>query len=182
MHYYTKKHRGEKRLFLKTPNDKVITNKLKEIAPCRWSQTEKAWHFEATNEVFKKLREAFPDILPLETISNGNAKGDLVNAKPEKQIVKAVQYQPGRFRIIAFYNPLLVSIVKTFPYAKYDKANKWWSAAIDEKQKKALEDFCSTEGMALQWEDEQKKKALKPRPQVFEIPNYRACPDVMLQN
>jgi integrase/recombinase XerD len=60
IYYYAKVHRGEKRLFIKTPNDVAIIQTLKSIAPCRWSQTERAWHFEASNAVFKKLKEEYP--------------------------------------------------------------------------------------------------------------------------
>jgi integrase/recombinase XerD len=95
--------------------------------------------------------------------------------------VQAVQYQPGRYRITALYSPELASILKTFPYSKYEKANKRWSAAIDERQKKALEDFCKTKGMTMLWRDALKTGTLKPRPQPFEIANYRTCPDEMLQ-
>ena len=184
MHYYIKMHRGEKRLFLQTPNDKAITQRLKETAACRWSQTEKAWHFEPTRTVFDKLIKAFPEMQPLHRLAEAEPKDrpkQQQTGGQKKSIVQAAEYQPGRFRIIAFFNPLLVSIVKAFPYSKYDKANKWWSVAIDEKQKKALEDFCKTEGLVLQWTSAVKVGALKPRPQPFEIPNYRTCPDAMLQ-
>ncbi len=186
MHYYSKIHRGQKRLFIQSPKDKTITERLREIALCRWSQTENAWHFEPSNNVFKKLLEAFPQIQPLNALpSKTKAAGDqpVASASKEidKQVVKAVHYQPGRYRIVAFYHPVLVSILKTFPYAKYDKANKWWSMAIDEKQKKALEDFCKTEGKTLLWEEAVKKGTLKPRPRVLEIANYRTCPDEMIQ-
>lgn len=183
MHYYAKIHRGEKRLFVQTPNQKEITAKLRAIAPCRWSQTEKAWHFDASNQVFQKLKAAFPEMTawakthPAETANDIDEK----ISKANKPTVKAVQYKPGRYHVIALYNPKLVSVLKGFPYAKFDKAAKWWSAAIDERQKKALEDFCKTEGLTMHWEDGLKKQTVKPRPQPYEISNYRTCPDEMLQ-
>jgi site-specific recombinase XerD len=183
MHYYAKIHRGEKRLFLQTPNDKSITNKLRLIAPCRWSQTEKAWHFEPSREVFDKLTQAFPQMQALNvgTASESEKPSNKRTTKPQRSIIKLVHYQQGRYRVIALYHPVLASILKTFPYAVYDKANKWWSVAIEEKQKKAIEDFCKTEQLTLQWEDTLKKASLKPRPQPFEIPNYRTCPDAMVE-
>jgi site-specific recombinase XerD len=173
-------HRGEKRLFVQSPKDAAITGKIRDIAPCRWSKTEKAWHFDPTREVFEKLKKAFPDIQPQKTFT-ASTEVKVQTAPPERLTVKAVQYQPGRYRIMAFFHPMLVSIVKTFPYAKYDKGNKWWSVAIDEKQKKALTDFCTTKGMTLQWEDAILKAAIRPRPRPFEIANYRTCPDAMVQ-
>lgn len=181
--YYSKLHRGEKRLFVKSPKEAGVIAKLKGLAGARWSKTETAWHFEASSKAFENLKAAFPELQPVGRIAK--AKNDEPQTpaptKPSKQIVKAVRYQPGRYRVIAYYNPQLNALLKKFPYATYDKANKWWSVAIDEKQRKALEDFCTTEGMTLQWEEGVKKGALRPRPQKFEITNYRACPDAMIE-
>jgi site-specific recombinase XerD len=185
MHYYDKTHRGEKRLFVKFPFDTTITEKLRKIAACKWSQTEKAWHVEASRAVFVKLKEAFPELQPLkpsaETRLVDKMKPSATTEKAQKRTVKAVQYKTGRFRVIADYHPLLVSLLKSFPFAKYSKGDKWWSMAIEEKQHKALEDFCKAEGMVLLWEDEREKKGVKPKPRAYEIPNYRTCPDVMLE-
>src|SRR5690606_33712070 len=49
------------------------------------------------------------------------------------------------------------------------------------KQKKTLEDHCNTEGLELLWEDQRQKKGLKSKPRAYEVPNYRTCPDVMLE-
>ena len=185
MHYYGKTHRGEKRLFIKFPFDTAITERLKKAADCRWSQTEKAWHVEASGAVFTNLKKAFPELTPLTQRAEANPlekpKPSPSSSKATKLAVKAVQYQTGRFRVIFQYHPLLVSILKTFPFAKFDKGNKWWSVAIEEKQKKALEDYCKTEGLELLWEDERQKKGVKPKPRAYEIPNYRICPDAMLE-
>lgn len=185
MHYYDKIHRGEKRLFIKFPIDKSITEKLRKIADCQWSQTESAWHMEASRTVFEKLKEAFPELVPLkqsaETKLVETTKPSAPSGNAEKLRVKAVQYKTGNFRIIAHYHPLLVSLLKNFPFAKYDKGDKWWSVAIEEKQRKALEDFCKTEEMELIWEDQRQKKGLKPKPRDYEIPNYRTCPDEMVE-
>ena len=162
-------------------------------APCQWSRTEKAWHFEASNSIFQKLKEAYPQIEATTIVADKEyivKKAREENPAPKHLTVRAIparlrhsggHYKDGRYKIIAFYNPLLIAILKDLPYAKYDKAKKWWTAAVDEKQKKALEDFCKTQNLLLQWEDEQKKQTLKPRPQAFEIANYRTCPDEMMQ-
>ncbi len=183
MHYYAKMHRGERRLFVQFPFHTETTLQLKLTAPCQWSKTEKAWHFEATNTVFKKLQEAFPHLQARDATLAPALASKPADKKPapEKLTVKVVQYQPGRYRVIAFHNPLLVSILKTFPFAMYDKANKWWSAAIEEKQRKALMDFCKTQSLKLVWADEARKKPVKPKPHAYEIANYRTCPDAMLQ-
>ena len=193
MYYYAKAHKGSKRLFLQFPYSNEIVNKLKTIAPCLWSRTEKAWHFEASNSIFQKLKEAYPQLEATTIVADKEyivKKAREENPAPKHLTVRAIparlrhsggHYKDGRYKIIAFYNPLLIAILKNFPYAKYDKAKKWWTAAIDVKQKKALEDFCKTQNLLLQWEDEQKKQTLKPRPQAFEIANYRTCPDEMMQ-
>lgn len=182
IHYFAKVHRHEKRLFIKSPNDRDITAKLRGVAPCQWSKTERSWHFEASREVFEKLKEAFPDLKPLEVAANKEYKEEkILNSKPQKLTVKVVHYQPGRFRIIALYDQQLVELLKKFPFASFDKANKWWSAAMDEKQKKALTDFCKMNELHLVWQDEHRERPIKAKPSPFEIPNYRACPDEMME-
>lgn len=182
--YFAKIHRGQKRLFIQIGYEPALVQKLKEIAPCLWSQNEKAWHFEPINTIFEKIKLLIPDIKPKITVADVNYKKEKkaeTNIEVQKTTIQAIQYQNGRFRIIAIFHPLLIEILKTFPYSKLDKQNKWWSVAIDEKQKKALEDFCKTQNMVIKWVDERKYKSLKPRPQPYEIPNYRKCPDDMLQ-
>ncbi len=183
--YYATIHRGSKRLFLKFDYNTEIIENIKSIAAFRWSTTEKAWHCEPSNAIFEKLKLAFPNMQPLKDVANASYQTAKISQKVEpeheKQMIKAIQYQNGRYRIIAFFDPLLVNILKDFPYAKFDKTNKWWSVAIDEKQKKALEDFCKTQKMNISWIDERVKNVLKQRPQAFEIPNYRTCPDEMIQ-
>lgn len=185
MHYYDKIHRGEKRLFIKFPIDKSITDRLRKIVDCTWSQTEKGWHVEASHAVFEKIKEAFPQLQPLKASAETNladkTKPSAKSAKAQKLTVKVVQYKTGRYRVIAHHHPLLALMLKSFPFAKYDKGEKWWSVAIEEKQQKALEEFCTAEGMELVWEDERQKKGLKPKPRAYEIPNYRTCPDGMVE-
>jgi integrase/recombinase XerD len=183
IYYYAKMHRGEKRLFVQTPNQRAITEKLKSIAPCRWSQTERAWHFEASNTVFKKIKEAFPEIASQKDLADSALHERTKHTKIDvsQPHVRAYQYQPGRFQIFASYHPKLAAVLKTFPFSVFDKPTKQWTVAINEKQKKSLEDFCKTEGLVLQWQDGTMKQTTRPRPQAFEISDYRKCPPEMLQ-
>lgn len=186
IYYYSKVHRGEKRLFVQTPNEREITQKLRSIAPCRWSQTEKAWHFDAINSVYQKIKEAFPNLSALEDQRSDKRFTKQKTEREEKKVdaketILAKQYRPGRYYIIAAYNPLLISIIKTFPYFTFYKANKWWGVAMDEKQKKALQDFCTTQNLSLVWENEIDRKRVKPRIPAYTISNYRNCPDAMIE-
>ncbi|MCE2895540.1 MAG: site-specific integrase [Flammeovirgaceae bacterium] len=183
IYYYAKIHRGEKRLFVQTPNQKEVTNKLKAISECRWSQTEKAWHFDATNVIYKKIKEAFPEMKALtESTATAlqTAKQPIANGI-KNNTVKARQYIAGRYYIIAAYDPMLNSIIKSFPYATYHKATKYWSVAMDEKQKKALADYCKTKLLTLIWENDFQKNTIKPRTPSYEITAYRNCPDEMVE-
>lgn len=184
MIYYAKIHRGSKRLFVKFPYGEETVKLLRGIAPCLWSQTEKAWHFEPRNEIFEKLKAMFPNMKPLQPVAEKEYRERAVQSeekKAKKGEVRCVQYHNGRYRIFASFNPLLLNILKSFPFAAFDKVNKWWTVAMDEKQSKAMEDFCKVENMILLWVDERKMSVLKPKPQPFEVPNYRSCPDVMIQ-
>ena len=184
MIYFAKIHKGIKRLFVKFPYDEETLQLLRGTAPCVWSKTEKAWHFEPKNEIFEKLKAIFPNMKPLHPVAEKEYRDKAVKIKEKvtkKGEIKCVQYHNGRYRVLAMYHPQLLNILKSFPFAVYDKVNTWWSVAMDDKQIKAMEDFCKVENMVLEWVDERKKSVLKPRPQPFEMPNYRPCPDVMLE-
>ncbi len=184
MIYYAKKHDGVKRLFVRFAYTTEIIEVLRGIGPCRWSRREKAWHFDASNLIFERLKRAFPEMTALEesrTPLNQNDKTKYKTAKSEQGKVRVIQYLPGRYRIVAGYDEMFSQIVKHFPYAHYDHANRVWSAALEQKQKKALEDFCALHKLELIWEEEKLHRPLKPRPNAFEISNYRVCPDIMLQ-
>jgi site-specific recombinase XerD len=161
-----------------------MISRLKSIAPCQWSRSEKAWHVDAKHDVFEKLKELFPDMKPLTQGATAQYRDDKTifkTARPARGKVRVIQYANGRYRIVAFYDDVLINIVRNFPFAQYDKMNKWWSAALEEKQKKALADFCAMQKLELVWEDEQRHQRIKPRTNSFEISNYRACPDEMVQ-
>lgn len=186
IYYYTKMHRGEQRLFIQTPNKREITLKLRSIAPCRWSRTEKAWHFDAVNTVYQKIKEAFPGMSVLDDRHSEKRSAKQKTERAEinvdaKEKIFAKQYRPGRYYIVAGYNPLLISIIKTFPYSTFNKSNKWWAVAMDEKQKKTLLDFCTTQAIGLIWENEIDRKKVKPRVPAYTIDNYRNCPDAMIE-
>lgn len=184
IHYYAKRHRGAERLFIRFAYNAGMITTLRAIAPCRWSSSEKAWHFEAHHAIYEKLKLAFPDMKALDETAKADYRIDSTHyktAKPRPSVVRVVRYLTGRYRVISCYDAQLATVLKHFPFAQYDDRNKWWSVAIEEKQKKALEDFCSIHKMSILWEDEVRQHRIKPRPNSFEIANYRTCPDEMLE-
>jgi integrase/recombinase XerD len=187
MKYYSKIHKRQRRIFVKFEYDKTLIAQIRTIASAKWSVSEKCWHIEASREAFEQLKELFPTISAhTETADKNYLNPDAQKTKPkeekqDKSTIKLVQYQNGRYRIFCWYNPLLTDLLKKFPQSKYDVQNKWWTCSIDEKQKQSLEAFAKINGYKLIWLDERKKHILKPRPQLFEIENYRHCPEKMIE-
>ena len=81
IHYYAKRHRGVKRLFIRFAYNTEMISRLKAIAPCQWSGSEKAWHFDARHDIFEKLKAAFPDMKALEEGANAQYRSDKTNFK-----------------------------------------------------------------------------------------------------
>lgn len=50
-------HDGRQRMFADFPYDKEVTAAIRVIPGARWSQRKKQWHFNATNQVYKLLKE-----------------------------------------------------------------------------------------------------------------------------
>jgi site-specific recombinase XerD len=121
IHYYAKVHKGEKRLFVQFAYDAHITKKLREVAPCLWSKTEKAWSFEASNIVFIKLKEAYPTM----RLRNGEVG---VNPK-EKTFTKIScptiyidQLQRMRYseNTVKTYTNIFTQFINYFPHKPVD--------------------------------------------------------------
>ena len=94
IYYYSKSHHGVKRLFIQFPYNSEIISALREMAPCRWSKSEKAWHFEPSNAVFEKLKASYPEMQPLtHTAEEDRTLENTKTEKPKrtKLIVRIVQ-------------------------------------------------------------------------------------------
>lgn len=133
IYYYSKVHRGEKRLFIQTPNEREITQKLRSIAPCRWSQTEKAWHFDAINSVYQKIKEAFPEMQPM--------KGDGI--KDQQTLIATVTKRACPSTYLDQLQRMRYSdnTVKTYTHCFTAFINYFPQTAIDEISEDQINDF-----------------------------------------
>ncbi len=183
MKYFSAKHRDEERLFVEFPYDRALISKIRTLDGARWSASKKAWHIPASQASFSALLALFPEIVP----ANAVAQKDFLVPKPPIQekvarnIIKIIQYKENRHRILVKYEPNLVGLLKTFPFTTYDEQNKWWSCSLGPKQQFALEQFAKQHNMALEIVDGTDQKIIKQRPKHYEVPNYRKCPENMIE-
>lgn len=185
MKYFSSKHRDEERIFIEFPYDKELIFKIRTLPQARWSASKKAWHIPATRTAFMALQTLFPQIVPAEA----SAQKDFLvpkavpvpREKIDKQVIKVITYKENRHRILTQYEPELIGLLRTFPFAKYDVQNKWWSCSLGHKHRFALEQFALQHNMVLNIIDGTDKKIIKQRPKHFEVLNYRHCPEKMIE-
>ena len=184
MLYFSSKHRDEQRIFVQFGYDPALIAKIKALPDARWSATKRAWHLPATREAFTGLKTAFPEIKPLNAAAQKDflaPKAPPMPVKVSKKTIKVIEYTENRHRLIMRYDAALIGLVHTFPYAKYDEINKWWSCSLGRKQLYALERHAAQHDMEIEFIDGTENKAVKPRPRHYEVHNYRRCPEAMIE-
>ncbi len=183
MKYFSAKHKDEERIFIQFPYNKELISKIRTLPEARWSASKRAWHIPGTRASFAALLALFPEIVPIEAA----AKKDFLVPKPvitekiNKKVIKVIQYKESRHRILTQYEPALIGLIKSFPFARYDVQNRWWSCSLGSKQQFALEQFALQHNMLLEIVDGTDKKIIKQRPKHFEVLNYRQCPANMIE-
>lgn len=183
MKYFSAKHKDEERIFIQFPYNKELISKVRTLPDARWSASKRAWHIPASRASFTAMLDLFPEI----SAAAPSAEKDFllpkppVPKKPDRKLIKVIQYKESRHRILTHYEPALIGLIKTFPFATYDVQNKWWSCSLGSKQHFALEQFALQHNLILELVDGTDKKIIKQRPKHFTVLNYRQCPANMIE-
>lgn len=101
--------------------------------------------------------------------------------KINKKIIYVITYKESRHRILTKYEPELIGLIRTFPFAKYEVQNRWRSYSLGHKHRFALEQFALLHNMILDIVDGTNEKIIKQRPKHFKVLNYRHCPEKMIE-
>ncbi|QHT66181.1 tyrosine-type recombinase/integrase [Rhodocytophaga rosea] len=68
----------------------------------------------------------------------------------------------GRVRLLFLYEPSLVSLIKTFPFPRWDKENKWWSVVSTPLVLEQLKEFCQSKKWSFEEKQDERRSLRKP--------------------
>lgn len=87
----------------------------------------------------------------------------------------------GKYKVIVPYHKGIIALLKGFSFYEYDHQNRWWYVPCTEKIREEIKRFCFQESIDFEEKRVQPIKRVKPRPHPFSIPNYRKCPENMIE-
>ncbi len=83
----------------------------------------------------------------------------------------------GRLRLLFRYDQAIIAFIKTLPYPKYDKKNRWWSVPDTEVIRSDVQTFAQQQGWTVEFTTGRQNSQRTPRPRKKDLPNYRPCPE-----
>jgi site-specific recombinase XerD len=99
--------------------------------------------------------------------------------KPDTLLI--AHYMTGRVRLIFRFASSLVTLIKTFPYAKWDNLNKWWSVAYSDIVLAQLTGYCRQHGWQLEQKQDEQANFKKNRPETGLLPDRREVPEPFIE-
>ena len=75
----------------------------------------------------------------------------------------------------------IATLLKSFAFHRWDATNKWWTVPYSEKYLSEIKELALAKGMKVTYEEEPKGDKGVPRVSPEDVPNYRRCPDEMIQ-
>ncbi len=157
-----------------------------DAASFSWLVTESAKNRQLIQEYFGSRLQELDTPKPEAVPATGNAalpKDPLPVPFPtvEPSTLLMVHYMKGRARLIFRYEPMLVALIKTFPFHSWDKDNKWWSVALSDVTVKQLEEYCQHNNWKLLQQQDPREEIRQNRPKVEKSPYFRLVPDSFTQ-
>jgi hypothetical protein len=108
-----------------------------------------------------------------DTSGQGEAKKGGIK---ERNLLRVITTREGRLRLLFAYAPKLVELIKTMPYYKWDKDNKWWTLPHSEQIRQQLEEAVKVMGWQIVYEEQGQGEKRSTRSSRREDPRYRSCP------
>jgi integrase/recombinase XerD len=165
------------KIILKMPKNDVDIAFVKSLKYSRWLKNDFVWQIPNYPGNLEKLQSYFAkrlEVIYRKEISNEKSLNEFNDLGDDTIIL--IRANNGQLRLIFKFNSELIHFIKTLPYAKWDAKNKWWQIPYSEKYLTEVKDKILKLGLSLQ-ENTQTPKQIKPRKSVFDIPNYRNCPE-----
>jgi len=87
----------------------------------------------------------------------------------------------GRLKLILGFDQEIATLVKSFAFHRWDATNKWWTVPYSEKYLSKIKELALAKSLKVTYEEEPKGDKGVRRVSPGDVPNYRRCPDEMVQ-
>ena len=171
-----------RKIFVGLPKNDDDTRFILSMRYSRWDNMNRQWIVPDYPGNLDLLSDRFgPRInrLVVHETSNINVRGvQRVIGRNELLIIRTLA---GRLKLIFGFDSEMAKLLKSFAFHRWDATNKWWTVPYTEKYLAEIEELAGAKSMKVTYEEEPKGDKGVPRSSPMEIPNYRRCPDEMIQ-
>ena len=91
-----------------------------------------------------------------------------------------VKTRSGRLKLIFGFDNAMRNLIKKFPFHTWDAKNKWWTIPFSEKYLAEIQSLAAEIGLNASYEEELPSTTGVKRITVYDLPNYRECPQEMI--
>ncbi len=171
-----------KNIAVKIPKNESDTQFILSLRYSRWDKKKWCWivpNYSRNLDLLKNyFKERITELVIQEQIEPTiNAVERRIVDKNDLLIIKS---NGGRLKLIFGFNKELTKTIKTIPYCSWDPQHKWWSIPFAEKFLNEIKALAKVLSLNVLYEEEAKEESVIPRVSRFDIPNYKACPDVYI--
>src|SRR5690554_407787 len=170
----------ERKILLKLPKNEQDIQFIRSIPFCKWDKHHFHWVIPNYPGNLERLHSYFGNRISectehvSESIQFQNTGLNTVKRRDE---VLLIHTQTKRIRIIFGFNFTLMNFIKKTPYHSWDAKNKWWSIPYSDIYLAQIKEQIENLGLKPIHKIEPKEEQKLKRISVFEIPNYKVCPE-----
>jgi integrase/recombinase XerD len=174
-----------RKIFLKIPKKEKDTLFLRSFPYIRWDAASRTWILPHYPGNLEKLQAWFENrILHIEineSLPWPGATSELQSTPIQKNQLAMIKTTDQRLRLVFHYHPALVKIIKTIPFCKWNKDNKWWTIPWTEKIENQVRMAAREQQLEVVFQEEKPKegKGCGRRP-AEALPNYKPCPETFI--
>ncbi len=170
-----------RKIFVKLPKNDDDTRFILSLRFSKWDKKDWQWIIPNYPGNLDQLKDRFKlriNRLIIHETNNINISGiERQIGRNELFIIKTLT---GRLKLIFGFDSEFTNLLKRFAFYRWDDTNKWWTVPYSEKYLAEIKELALTKGMKITYEEEPKGDKGIARVAPGDIPNYRCCPEEMV--
>jgi site-specific recombinase XerD len=173
-----------KTIVIKMPKNEGDILFLRQFKYIKWDNENRVWTLPFFGKNLETIQSYFGTRASVTVHSTQSINAELPTNAPAKPPSNRVLIKPmkgGRMRVICPKNDEMIALFKTIPFCTWHQNNRYWTMPYsDQIRDKVREEACAV-GFEVELERAEPKSKVVAKPNKADIPNYRSCPNEMLE-
>ncbi len=171
-----------RKIFLRLPKNDDDTRFILSLRYSKWDKMNYQWivpDYPGNLDLLKDRFGSRVNRLIIHETTHINVQG--LKRDIERNEILIIRTLAGRLKLIFGFDNEIAMLLRGFAFHRWDATNKWWTVPWSEKYLSEIRELAEAKGMKITYEEEPKGDKGVPRVSPMDVPNYRRCPDEMVQ-